>query len=172
MHNLRFSMTSLIYGILIIGCGGLLYFGAEWPGGIVDLMVGSAAMVIGLIRPGKFVDTGNSDFAMMIVLFPLLSMNQKPAWILGISGFICLVAVVRAVWTRQRMQRQLAKMWQLADQYGYEVAQIQQLALATNKLADYPKADWLLTRANRPHFYPNAKAVQGIVDAMQVGRMV
>ncbi|WP_125707972.1 hypothetical protein [Lacticaseibacillus porcinae] len=172
MEKLRFSISSLMFGTFIVGCGWMLYVYAEQIGGIAYMMIGLSAILIGLILPGKFADTGNSDLAILIFLAPMLSLSHQTAWIIGVSGFICLIAIVRTVWTRRRMQHLLAQMWHLVDQYGFTVGQIQQVAIAANKSADYPEANWLLTRAEHPHFYPNAKAVRAIVDAMQVGRMV
>ena len=171
MQSLRFSMTSLIYGIILVGCGCLLYFGAQSSSGLADMVFGITAMLLGLILPGRFRDTGNAELAIVALFLSILFVNADPAWVLGSSAIICLAFVMWIAWTRRRMQRLLAQMWQLADHYGYAAGQIRQLAIATNKLADYPKADWLLTRVNHPRFYPNSKAVRGVVDAMQVGRM-
>jgi hypothetical protein len=164
-------MTSLIYGIILVGCGCLLYFGAQASGGIAYLVFGITAMLLGLILPGRFRDTGNADLAIVTLFLSILFVDADPAWVFGSSALICLAFVVWTIWTRRQMQHRLTQMWQLADQYGYGVFQIQQLAITTNKLADYPETDWLLTRADHPYFYPNSKAVRGVMDAMQVGRM-
>lgn len=171
MQSLRFSMTSLIYGIILVGCGCLLYFGAQASGGIAYMMFGITAMLLGLILPGRFRDTGNADLAIVTLFLSILFASADPAWVFGSSVIISLCFVIWTIGTRRQMQRLLARMWQFADQYSYGVRQIQQLAIATNKLSDYPEADWLLTRAEHPRFYPNAKAVRGVMDAMQVGRM-
>lgn len=171
MKNLRFSVTSLIYGILLIGCGSLLYFGAQASSGIAYMVFGITAMLLGLILPGRFRDTGNAELAIVILFLSILFASADPAWVFGNSVIISLCFVIWTAWTRRQMQRLLVQMWQLADQYGYAVGQIQQLAIATNKLADYSKADWLLTRAKHTQFYPNSKAVRGVLDAMQVGRL-
>ena len=111
MQSLRFSLTSLIYGILMIGCGCLLYFRAQASSGIAYMVFGITAMLLGMILPGRFRDTGNADLAILTLSLSILFASADPAWVFGSSVIISLCFVIWTAWTRRQMQRLLVQMW-------------------------------------------------------------
>lgn len=171
MYHLKYLRGSLLFGLGEILAGSLLYFGAAAVGGIAIMMIGGTIMLVGLILPGKLIDTGNTTIGLLVMFVVPFGYSDNRAWLLSVLGLLCVAHIGWALWRRWYLQQALAHMWQLAKQFGYEVTQIQQLALAENRRADYSTSEWQMTHRTKPQFYPNFKVVRAIVSGLQVGRM-